>query len=44
MILYPDPPFRAGLYEAAHALVSVYCPDARLVTPDTLAATKGVVP
>lgn len=40
-ILYPDPPFRAGLYEAAQALVAAYAPHARLVTPDTLAATKG---
>lgn len=44
MILYPDPPLRAGLYEAANALVTTYAPGARLVTPDTLAATKGVVP
>jgi len=44
MILYPDPPFRAGLYEAAQALVSVYCPVARLVTPNTLAATRGIIP
>jgi hypothetical protein len=44
MILYPDPPLRAGLYEAANALVTTYAPGARLVTPNTLAATKGVVP
>jgi hypothetical protein len=44
MILYPDPPLRAGLYEAAHALVSTYAPCARLVTPNALAATKGAGP
>lgn len=43
-ILYPDPPLRAGLYEAALALVSTHAPGARLVTPDTLAATKGTGP
>ena len=42
-ILYPDPPFRTGLYEAAQALVISYLPDARLVTPQTIAATKGSV-
>jgi len=41
LILYPDPPFRAGFYEAAHALVEKYAPGARLVTPNTLAATVG---
>lgn len=45
LILYPDPPLRAGVYEAAHALVAMYAPSgARLVTPNTLAATKGVTP
>ena len=43
LILYPDPPLRAGHYEAAQALVAAYAPGARLVTPDTLAATKGPV-
>jgi hypothetical protein len=42
LILYPDPPLRTGLYEAAQALVTTYAPAARLVTPNTLAATKGV--
>lgn len=42
LILYPDPPLRAGLYEAAQALVSKYAPSGTsLVTPNTLAATKG---
>ncbi len=42
MILYPDPPFRAGTYEASEALVASNGPAAtRLVTPNTLAATKG---
>jgi hypothetical protein len=45
MILYPDPPLRAGLYEAAQALVASYAPDgSRLVTPNTLAATSGATP
>ena len=43
IILYPDPPFRTGLYEAAQALVISYLPHARLVTPQTIAATKGSV-
>jgi hypothetical protein len=43
LILYPDPPFRMGLYEAAHALVETYAPPGtRLVTPNAIAATKGV--
>jgi len=42
MILYPDPTLRAGVYEAAHALVEIYAPGTRLVTPNTLAATPGV--
>ena len=42
LILYPDPTLRAGLYEAAAALVEKYAPGTRLVTPNTLAATKGV--
>jgi hypothetical protein len=42
LILYPDPPLRAGNYEAALALVETYAPPGtRLVTPNTLAATKG---
>jgi hypothetical protein len=41
LILYPDPTLRAGLYEAAMALVEKYAPQTRLVTPNTLAATKG---
>jgi hypothetical protein len=41
MILYPDPTLRAGVYEAALALVATYAPGARLVTPNTLAATSG---
>jgi TIR domain len=44
VILYPDPPFRAGTYEAAQALVESYGAGARLVTPNTLAATKGATP
>ena len=44
MILYPDPPLRAGLYEAARTLVSTYAPGTLLVTPNTLAATEGVAP
>jgi len=41
MILYPDPTLRAGVYEAALALMAMHAPGARLVTPDTLAATVG---
>ena len=41
LILYPDPPLRAGVYEAAQALVGAYTPGARLVTPNTLASTSG---
>jgi hypothetical protein len=45
VILYPDPPLRAGVYEAAHALVEMYAPSGtRLVTPNTLAAMKGATP
>lgn len=44
LILYPDPPLRAGNYEAAGALVETYAPGTRLVTPNTLAATKGGTP
>ena len=41
-ILYPDPPLRSGLYEAAEALVQSYAPaGTRLMTPNTLAATRG---
>lgn len=43
-ILYPDPPLRSGLYEAAQALVQTYAPaGARLLTPNTLAATGGTL-
>ena len=41
LILYPDPALRAGVYEAALALVEKYAPQTRLVTPNTLAATTG---
>jgi hypothetical protein len=42
MILYPDPPLRAGTYEAAATLVAVYAPKGtQLTTPNTLAATTG---
>ena len=44
VILYPDPPLRGGLYEASQALVAAYLPSARLVTPNTLAATAGALP
>jgi hypothetical protein len=44
LIVYPDPPLRAGVYEAAQALVNAYAPGARLVTPNTLSATKGTLP
>jgi hypothetical protein len=41
MILYPDPPLRAGLYEAAHALVAQYAEGTRLVTPQSISAAGG---
>ncbi len=41
LILYPDPTFRAGTYEAAKALVETYLPGAILATPQTIAATRG---
>jgi len=41
MILHPDPALRAGLFEAAQALVSTYASGVRLMTPNTLAAIKG---
>jgi hypothetical protein len=45
LILYPDPPLRAGNYEAALALVQMNAPSGtRLVTPNTLAATTGATP
>jgi TIR domain len=45
LILYPDPPLRAGHYEAAQALVAAYgSKDTRLMTPNALAATKGATP
>jgi hypothetical protein len=43
VILYPDPPFRAGTYEAAQALVAAYLPGGSLTTPQTIAATSGGV-
>lgn len=39
MIIYPDPPMRAGLYEAALAVVREYSPGTHLVTPQTIAAS-----
>jgi hypothetical protein len=42
VILYPDPPLRSGQYEAAQALVSVYAPGAKLLTPQSLVASEGV--
>ena len=44
MILYPDPPLRAGIFEAAQALVNVYAPGALLLTPQTLDAMGGTTP
>jgi len=41
LILYPDPPLRTGLYEAANALVAANAPGVRLLTPETL-ATKPI--
>jgi hypothetical protein len=43
LILYPDPPLRAGVYEAAQALVAAKIPTVRLVTPNTLAATRAKI-
>jgi hypothetical protein len=43
LILYPDPTLRTGMYEAAQALVNAYAPGTRLVTPNTLTATKGTL-
>lgn len=37
VIIYPDPPLRDGVLEAASALVERYGPGTRLVTPQTLA-------
>jgi len=37
-ILYPDPPLRTGLYEAAHALVAATAPGVQLLTPGALTA------
>jgi hypothetical protein len=37
-ILYPDPPLRAGIYEAAQALVAATAPGVQLLTLGTLAA------
>lgn len=45
LILYPDPTLRAGHFEAAQALVATFAPSGtQLVTPNTLAATKGAAP
>lgn len=45
LILYPDPTLRTGSFEAASALVRAYAPPGtRLVTPNTLAATRGGAP
>ena len=44
LILYPDPPLRTGVYEAAQALIAAHTPGARLATPNTLAAAKGAMP
>jgi hypothetical protein len=45
IILYPDPPLRAGSYEAAQALVAAYAPTGTLlVTPNAIAAMKGPKP
>jgi len=41
-VVYPDPPLRTGLFEAANALVTAISPAIRLVTPKTL-ATAGVL-
>ncbi len=38
VILYPDPPLRTGLYEAAQALIATRAPGTLLTTPETLAA------
>ncbi|HEY0151403.1 MAG TPA: toll/interleukin-1 receptor domain-containing protein [Longimicrobium sp.] len=43
-ILYPDPPFRSGVLEAAEALVATAAPGVRLATPLTLAATENRAP
>lgn len=43
IILYPDPPLRSGLYEAAQALVETYAPGTRLLTPNTVAAMGGLI-
>jgi hypothetical protein len=40
LIVYPDPPLRAGVYEAAQALVAAHSGGAQLLTPDTIATTK----
>lgn len=39
IILYPDPPLRAGMREAALALVEKHAPGTQLLTPLTLATT-----
>ena len=39
LILYPDPPLGTGQFEAAQALIAAYASGARLVTPNTLAAS-----
>ncbi len=40
-VLYPDPPLRTGLYEAAQALVAATAPGVQLLTPGTLAANPA---
>jgi hypothetical protein len=41
LILYPDPTFRVGLYEAAQLLVEEYLTSGRLLIPQTISATSG---
>lgn len=43
-IIYPDPPLRAGLREAADALVAAYSPGVNLLTPNTIASLGGTRP
>lgn len=42
VILYPDPPLRTGLYEAAKALVADKAPNVRLLTPETIATLEEI--
>jgi len=41
LIVYPDPPLRTGVYEAAQALVAQYAPGVELTTPNTLTVKAG---